>query len=220
MIAAITKREDPRDALVVGNKLNGVISIKTLPKGATVGTSSPRRLAQLKNLRNDLVIKDLRGNIDTRLRKLDEGQYDALLLACAGLRRMGMESRISAALPANEMLPAVGQGALALETRADAIETIEAVGKLDHKFTRLACTAERSFLRSLGGGCQLPIAAYGIVRDQRIRLDGLVAHPQGERIIKDRIIGGLDEAEQLGATLGQRLLQHGAAKLLPEEERS
>jgi hydroxymethylbilane synthase len=217
-IAAVTKREDPRDALVVASRLKGVItSIKSLPKGATVGTSSPRRLAQLRNLRDDLIIKDLRGNVDTRLRKLDEGQYDALVLACAGLRRLGMESRISAALPSSEMLPAVGQGALGLETRADDAETIEAVSKLDHKFTRLACIAERSFLRSLGGGCQLPIAAYAIVRDQRIRLDGLVAHPQGERIVKDRIVGGLGEAEQLGATLGERLLQHGAAKLLAEE---
>jgi hydroxymethylbilane synthase len=215
MIAAITKREDPRDALVLGRGLKSVdASIKSLPKGAIVGTSSPRRTAQLKNLRGDLVIKDVRGNIDTRLRKLDEGQYDALVLACAGLRRLGMESRISAALPASEMLPAVGQGALGLETRADDEETVEAINKLDHKFTRLACLAERAFLRSLGGGCQLPIAAYAIVRDQRIRLDGLVAHPQGERVVRDRIVGGLNEAEQLGKTLGDRLLEHGAKVLL------
>jgi hydroxymethylbilane synthase len=217
MIAAITKREDPRDALVLASKFKDVItSIKSLPKGATVGTSSPRRLAQLRNLRDDLVIKDVRGNIDTRVRKLDEGQYDVLVLACAGLRRMGMESRISVALPANEMLPAVGQGALGLETRADDTETIEIASKLDHKFTRLGCIAERAFLRSLGGGCQLPIAAYAIVRDQRIRLNGLVAHPQGKQIVRDRIVGGLDEAEQLGVTLGERLLEHGAARLLAE----
>lgn len=216
-IAAITKREDPRDALVLGSRAKNIVtSIKALPQGATVGTSSPRRLAQLRNVRADLVIRDLRGNIDTRLRKLDEGQYDALILACAGLRRLGLESRISAALPASEMLPAVGQGALGLETRVDDPETIDAVSKLNHKFTGLACIAERSFLRSLGGGCQLPIAAYAIVRDQRIRLDGLVAHPQGDRIVKDRIVGGLEEAEQLGATLGERLLEHGAASLLAE----
>jgi hydroxymethylbilane synthase len=215
MIAAITKREDPRDALVLGRKLKSVdASIKSLPRGAIVGTSSPRRLAQLRNLRGDLVIKDVRGNIDTRLRKLDEGQYDALVLACAGLRRLGMESRISLALPASEMLPAVGQGALGLETRADDEETAEAISKLDHKFTRLACLAERAFLRSLGGGCQLPIAAYAIVRDQRIRLDGLVAHAQGERVVRDRIVGGLNEAEKLGKTLGERLLEHGAKVLL------
>jgi hydroxymethylbilane synthase len=218
MIAAITKREDPRDALVISRKLKAVgPSIKSLPEGATVGTSSPRRLAQLKNLRGDLVIKDVRGNIDTRLRKLDEGQYDALVLACAGLRRLGMESRISAALSASEMLPAVGQGALGLETRTNDEDTIAALGKLDHKFTRLACIAERAFLRSLGGGCQLPIAAYAIVRDQRVRLDGLVASRHGQHIVKDRIVGGLDEAEQLGSTLGERLLEHGAANLLAEE---
>ena len=215
VIAAIGKREDPRDALVLNRKLRGSpAAIRSLTPGAIVGTSSPRRLAQLKHLRDDLVIKDLRGNVDTRLRKLDEGQYDALVLACAGLRRLGMENRISAALPAAEMLPAVGQGALGIETRAGDEDTLATVGKLDHKFTRLACTAERAFLRSLGGGCQLPIAAYAVVREKRIRLDGLVADPQGRRIVRDRISGGLDEAEELGAELGERLLQQGAGELL------
>jgi hydroxymethylbilane synthase len=215
LIAAICKREDPRDALVLNRKSKGSIaSIRALPQGATVGTSSPRRLAQLKHLRDDLVIKDLRGNVDTRLRKLDEGEYDALVLACAGLRRLGMENRISAALPAAEMLPAVGQGALGIETRADDADTIEVVSKLDHKFTRLACLAERSFLRSLGGGCQLPIAAYAVVREKRIRLDGLVADPAGKRIVRERISGALDAAEELGDQLAAQLLEQGAAKLL------
>jgi len=217
VIAAITKREDPRDALVLNKKLRlSTPSIAALPRGAVVGTSSPRRLAQLRNLRTDLTINDLRGNIDTRVRKLDEGQYDALVLACAGLRRLGMDDRISAALPASELLPAVGQGALGVEVRTDDEHTIEIVSKLDHKFTRLACTAERALLRSLGGGCQLPIAGYAIVREKRIRLDGLVADPQGTRIVKDRITGSLDEAEQLGATLGSRLLEQGAATLMVE----
>jgi hydroxymethylbilane synthase len=215
LIAAICKREDPRDALVLSKKLRALdASIQSLPPGATVGTSSPRRLAQLNHLRGDLVIKDLRGNVDTRLRKLDEGQYDALLLACAGLRRLGLENRISAPLPAGQMLPAVGQGALGIETRADDAATIAAVGKLDHKFTRLACVAERAFLRSLGGGCQLPIAAYAVVREKRIRLDGLVADPQGKRIVRERIAGGLDEAEELGKRLGEQLLERGARELL------
>lgn len=215
VIAAICKREDPRDALVLNRKLgSSPASIHALPKGVTIGTSSPRRLAQLKHLRDDLVIKDLRGNVDTRLRKLDEGEYDALVLACAGLRRLGMENRISAALPAAEMLPAVGQGALGIETRAADEATIAAVSKLDHKFTRLACTAERAFLRSLGGGCQLPIAAYAVVREKRIRLGGLVADPQGGRVVRDRISGGLDDAEQLGCELGERLLKQGASDLL------
>ncbi len=217
-IAAICKREDPRDALVLRSSApRSATSLKDLANGATVGTSSPRRLAQLKHLRGDLVINELRGNVDTRLRKLDEGQYDALILACAGLRRLGLENRISAPLPASEMLPAVGQGALGIETRADDIETIEAVGKLDHKFTRLACTAERALLRGLGGGCQLPIAAYAIVREKKIRLDGLVAERQGNRIIRDRIVGGLGEAEEIGKRLAEQLLAQGAAELLAED---
>jgi len=217
-IAAICKREDPRDALILQRKLEGSrASLRSLPKGAVVGTSSPRRLAQLQHLRGDLIVKELRGNVDTRLRKLDEGQYDALVLACAGLRRLGLENRISAALLATEMLPAVGQGALGIETRADDETTIAAARKLDHKFTRLACIAERAFLRSLGGGCQLPIAAHAVVREKRIRLDGLVADPQGNRIVRDRISGSLDEAEQLGTELGERLLDRGARELLGEQ---
>jgi hydroxymethylbilane synthase len=201
------------------NKMSdGVFTtVRDLKKGARVGTSSPRRLAQLKHLRHDLVITDLRGNVDTRLRKLDENQYDALVLACAGLRRLGLENRISAALPPDEMLPAVGQGALGIEVRADDEATIAAVTRLDHKFTRLACMAERALLRSLGGGCQLPIAAYAVVRDKRIRLDGLVADTQGERIVRDRVSGGLGEAEELGSRLGEQLLARGARELLDSE---
>jgi hydroxymethylbilane synthase len=215
VVAAICKREDPRDALLIGAKLRGrEAGIHTLPAKATLGTSSPRRLAQLLHLRSDLVIKELRGNVDTRLRKLDEGNYDALILACAGLRRLGLGARISAPLPISEMLPAVGQGALGIETRAEDEDTIAAVSGLDHKFTRLACMAERAFLRSLGGGCQLPIAAYAVVREKRIRLDGLVAEPQGKRIVRDRIAGRLDEAESLGQRLGEQLLARGASELL------
>jgi hydroxymethylbilane synthase len=215
VVAAICKREDPRDALVLNGKLKAsVASIGTLPEGATVGTSSPRRLAQLQHLRGDLVIKELRGNVDTRLRKLDEGQYDALVLACAGLRRLGLEDRMSVPLSISEMLPAVGQGALGIETRVDDKSTIDAVGRLDHKFTRLACVAERAFLRCLGGGCQLPIAAYAVVREKRIRLDGLVAGRDGKQIVRDRISGGLDQAEGLGNQLGMQLLDRGALELL------
>jgi hydroxymethylbilane synthase len=219
VIAAICKREDPRDGLVLGRSLVNAAgpSIQTLPQKAIVGTSSPRRLAQLKHLRNDLVFKDLRGNVDTRLRKLDEGQYDALVLACAGLRRLGLENRISVALSSEQMLPSPGQGAIAIEARASDVETIALIGRLDHKFTRLACTAERAFLRSLGGGCQLPIAAYAVVRDKKIRLHGLVADTLGKKIVRDNISGGLDEAEQLGGRLAQRLLASGAAELLAQE---
>lgn len=221
VIAAVCKREDPRDALVLSrhSKTHGAAkaSVAALPKGATIGTSSPRRLAQLKHLRSDLVFQDLRGNVDTRLRKLDEGQYDALVLACAGLRRLDKKDRISAPLSMNEMLPAVGQGALAIESRAGDEDTIGVVSRLDHKFTRLACTAERSVLLSLGGGCLLPIAAYAVVRDKRIRLHGLVADTLGKRIVRDHISGSLDEAEQLGSRLAERLLANGAGELLAEE---
>jgi hydroxymethylbilane synthase len=214
-IPAICKREDPRDALVLSGKLEGMdASIRALPKNATIGTSSPRRLTQLKHLRRDLVFRDLRGNVDTRLRKLDEGLYDALVLACSGLRRLGLERRISAPLATSQMLPAVGQGALGIETRVDDAETVDVVRKLDHKFTRLACMAERAFLRALGGGCQLPIAAYAVVREKRIKLDGLVTDTQGKQIVRDRIAGGLDEAEELGSRLAEQLLARGARELL------
>jgi len=216
-ISAICKREDPRDALVLSKSTSTPnASITNLPRTGTIGTSSPRRLAQLKQLRGDLVFKELRGNVDTRLRKLDEGQYDALLLACAGLRRLGLENRISASLSTDQMLPAVGQGAIGIETRADDQAMMGSVEKLDHKFTRLACIAERAFLRGLAGGCQLPIAAYAVVRDKRIRLDGLVAHPEGKQIMRDRISGSIQEAEDLGSRLAERLLERGAAGLLAD----
>jgi hydroxymethylbilane synthase len=211
MIAAICKREDPRDALVTTRKVG---SLRDLPKGFVVGTSSPRRLAQLKFLRRDLLIKDLRGNVDTRLRKLDEAEYGALILACAGLRRLNLAQRISVALPAAEMVPAVGQGALGIQTRTDEMELQELLHKLDHKFTRIACSAERAFLRSLGGGCQLPIAAHAVVREKRVRLEGLVAATDGSSMVKDRIKGGLDEAEDLGKRLAHKLLDQGARELL------
>jgi hydroxymethylbilane synthase len=219
-IAAICKREDPRDALVLkqtqGSAANP--SIDSLPERSVLGTSSPRRLAQLKQLRNDLVIEEVRGNVDTRIRKLDEGEYDGLILACAGLNRLGLADRISAALSTEQMLPSPGQGALGIETRADDVDTIAAVTLLDHKFTRLACTAERSFLRSLGGGCQLPIAAYASVRDKKIKLDGLVADVQGQRIVRDRVSGSFAEAEQLGTALAASVLASGARELLDASE--
>jgi hydroxymethylbilane synthase len=214
VISAICKREDPRDALVLHSKTKSAATLEDLEKRATVGTSSPRRLAQLKWLRPDLTFKELRGNVDTRMRKLDEGQYDALVLACAGLRRLHLDERISAALTTEQMLPAVGQGALAIETRSSDTDTIEISSQLDHKFTRVACTAERALLRQLGGGCQLPIAAHAVVRDKRIRLDGLVAAVDGKRIVRERVSGGLHEAEELGCLLAEQLLTNGARELL------
>jgi hydroxymethylbilane synthase len=215
VIAAIPEREDPRDALVLRARL--VIkqpSIKNLPERSVVGTSSLRRLSQLKHLRPDLVIKELRGNVDTRLRKLDEGQYDAIILATAGLRRLGLEKRISAPIEIEEMLPAVGQGALAVETRSDDEETLSLLAPLNHQQTRAACMAERALLRELGGGCQLPIAAHAVVFEDRLQLDGLVADPSGETIIRDSLAGATSRAEQLGSELAVRLREHGAESLL------
>lgn len=214
-IAAITEREDTRDALVLRAGLTSEQpSIKSLPQSSTVGTSSLRRLSQLKHQRPDLIIKDLRGNVDTRLRKLDAGEYDAVILAAAGLRRLGLAHRISAPLAIEEMLPAVGQGALGIETRSDDEETVRFLAPLNHAPTRAACTAERSLLRALGGGCQLPIAGHAIVSSEELRLFGLVAEPSGKTIIKDSLAGAASSAQQIGAELAMRLLKGGAEKLL------
>ncbi len=219
-IAAVCEREDPRDVLVVREQPEATQrSILNLSQGSVVGTSSQRRLAQLKHLRPDLMVKDLRGNVDTRLRKLDEGQYDALILAAAGLRRLGLGSRTSGAIPPEQMLPAVGQGALAIETRSNDESVLEIVRRLNHEASRLACTAERAFLRALGGGCQLPIAGYAVCVDEHLTLNGLVAAPSGDEIVRDCISGAAGEAEDLGASLAARLLERGADKLLAQYNR-
>jgi hydroxymethylbilane synthase len=214
-IEAITEREDARDALVLRE---GVAanhnSLGALPHGAIVGTSSLRRQAQLKHLRPDVVIKDLRGNVDTRLRKLDEGGYDAIILASAGLRRLGFERRINAAIGHEEMLPAVGQGALGIETRANDARTAALVSLLDHSPTRAACTAERALLHALGGGCQVPIAAHASVSGDSLRLEALVAALSGEQIIRDVLEDESAHAARAGETLAARLHARGAETLL------
>jgi hydroxymethylbilane synthase len=214
-ITATPAREDVRDALVLRASAGGTdASVGNLPAGAVVGTSSLRRIAQLKHLRADVVIKDLRGNVDTRLRKLDEGEYDAVILASAGLRRLGLGERISAAIPLGEMLPAVGQGSLGVETRADAAETNALVSRLDHPETRAAVVAERALLRHLGGGCQVPIAAHARVERGGLHLTGLVASLSGDALIRDETEGAAADAERLGQALAARLLERGAASLL------
>lgn len=214
-ISAICEREDARDALVLRVDLDVPAgSLLTLPRHAVVGTSSPRRLAQLKAMRPDVVVKDLRGNVDTRVRKLDEGQFDALILAAAGLQRLGLHDRISARIPAFEMLPAVGQGAIAVEIRSDDELTATATAAMDHRETRLACTAERAFLRGLGGGCQFPIAAHAVYQHDLLTLDGLVAKPDGSEILRDRLSGAPAEAEDLGARLSAELIRRGADSFL------
>ncbi len=213
LISAICEREDPRDALVMKVGMTAS-SLHELPAKSVVGTSSQRRLSQLKALRNDLVVKDLRGNVDTRVRKLDEGQYDALILASAGLIRLGLETRISTAIATDEMLPAVGQGAIAIEIRADDEVATEATSKLNHRETELACRAERAFLRSLGGGCQFPIAAHAVIDGGLLTLEGLVAKPDGSAFIRDQITGQPGRPEDLGINLAERLLDRGAGDLL------
>ena len=203
-ISAICEREDARDALVLRAGSEGG-SLMDLPRGAVVGTSSQRRLAQLKALRGDVVVKDLRGNVDTRIRKLDEGQYDAVILASAGLVRLGLHERISARIEIGEMLPAVGQGAIAIETRADNDFAVQTASRLEHRETRLACLAERAFLRGLGGGCQLPIAAHAILDDGLLKLAGLVAKPDGSEILRDSLSGSPDDPEALGSSLASHL---------------
>ena len=214
-ITAITEREDPRDALVLpAGAQSDEASLQSLPRGATVGTSSLRRQAQLKHLRPDVQLRDLRGNVDTRLRKLDEGQYDAVILASAGLRRLGFAARISASVPVNVMLPAVGQGALGIETRADDAETNALVAMLDDAPTRAACTAERALLRALGGGCQVPIAAHATVSDGRLRLAALVAALDGTQLIRAALEDDVTRAETAGAALAANLRAQGADRLL------
>jgi hydroxymethylbilane synthase len=207
VIAAVPEREDPRDALV-GRKL------ADLPPGAKVGTSSLRRVAQIRALRPDLVIESVRGNVDTRLRKLDEGMYDAIVLAAAGLKRLGWESRIAEVLPPEIMCPAVGQGALAVETRGDRGSGQQVCARLDHETTRVAVTAERALLGALGGGCQVPIGAYATCGAETLRLRGLVASPDGESVIRREISGTPSDAERLGSELGRELLAAGGKQIL------
>ncbi|MCS6953711.1 MAG: hydroxymethylbilane synthase [Bryobacterales bacterium] len=206
-LAAVPEREDPRDAMV-GARL------ADLPAGARIGTSSLRRAAQLRALRPDLVIEPLRGNLDTRLRKLDEGRYHAIVAACAGLKRLGYESRIAEVLEPALMCPAVGQGALAVETRDDAGRAHDICRRLDHPDTRAAVTAERAVLRAVGGGCQIPLGACARVADGVVHLMAVVAAPDGSSLIRLSDRGPAAEAEQVGWRLGSRLLAAGARRVL------
>jgi hydroxymethylbilane synthase len=206
-VAAIPQREVPFDALIG-------CTLDSLPPGARVGTSSLRRSAQLKRLRPDLILEPVRGNLDTRLRKLDEGQFHAILLAGAGLRRLGWGERIAELLPPDRMCPAVGQGALAIETRDDHGPAFEVCSKLDHPPSRAAVTAERAVLAALGGGCQVPIGAHAVVDGQNLQLRSVVIHPDGQPLFADQCSGPLSEASALGAAAAARLLDSGARAIL------
>ncbi len=211
-LEVICPREDPRDAFVS----NIYINIEQLPKGAIVGTSSLRRLCQLKAMRPDLDIRDLRGNVNTRLKKLDDGQYDAIILAAAGLIRLEMPERIKDFIEPETMLPANGQGAVGIECRTND-ETIKAlIAPLECQETRVRVLAERAMNKALEGGCQVPIGSYAVIDGDKINLRGLVGAVDGSKIIHDQIDGPIADGELLGNQLAQRLLSQGADKILKQ----
>lgn len=209
-LAAMLEREDARDVLVS----HGNLPLHKLPPHATIGCSSQRRAGQLLALRLDLTIRDIRGNVDTRLRKLDEGQYDALALAAAGLIRLNLAGRIAQYFALAELLPAVGQGTIVVECRADDRRMYALLAPLDHAPTRAAVTAERAFLRELGGGCQLPLGAFAEAQQNQLTVQGLIARPDGQQVVRDQITGSAAQAESLGAELAQHLMQHGGRALM------
>ena len=210
ILAAIPPREDTRDALIsAGGKL-----FKELPEGARVGTGSPRRQAQLRRLRADLDLIPLRGNLTTRLRKLEEGECAALVLAAAGLHRLGLRSHITAYFSFDEICPAVGQGALAIEIREGHAELARAVVPLDDLPTQFAVRAERAMLLRLGGGCQVPIAAHANFEGGQLHLRGVVAGLDGSRLIRASAVGSQNNPESLGAAVAEDLIQRGAGEIL------
>ena len=215
-LAAICERADPRDVLIAKN----ADSLRELPEGATLATGSVRRAAQVLHLRPDLRIVPLRGNIGTRLRKFDESDWDAMLMARAGLERLRLDNRVSAVLKPTEILPAPSQGAIAVQIRSDAHRTRMIVSVLDHLETRQAVTAERAFLQKLEGGCQAPIAALATIENDWLTLDGLIASPDGKVLLRDRAEGAPHNAENIGQTLAERLLQRGGKELITHCETS
>jgi hydroxymethylbilane synthase len=206
-------REDPRDAFITKD---GKGTFMGLPKGANVGTSSLRRSCQLLSARPDLKITSLRGNLDTRLRKLDEGQFDAIILAAAGVKRLGFQGRITETLEVTLSLPAIAQGAVGIECRKDDGFINSLIEPLNHAETVTCVSAERAFLKKLEGGCQVPIAAHAVLNGGKLKIEGLVGSVSGDRILKSRREGKPEEAEALGVSLAEELLGQGADKILAE----
>ena len=215
MLGTVTERENPADALVVHENHKDK-QIDTLPEGAVIGTSSLRRLAQLRYHFPHLAFKDVRGNLNTRLAKLDAGEYDAIILAVAGLERLGMSDRIHQVLPAEISLHAVGQGALGIECRAGDPEILQVIKALEHSETAQRCYAERAFLRELEGGCQVPIGVNTKIENGQLTLTGMVSSLDGKRLVKDTVSGAADTAEMLGIDLAHRLRKQGAQEILEE----
>jgi len=209
-ISVITKRETPLDALISRNGK----TLDNLEKGSNIGTSSLRRSSQLLNFRPDFNIHSLRGNVDTRLRKLDENKYDAIILASAGLKRLDLTNRITQEIPYDILLPAMGQGAVGIETRKNDAKVFNFVSDLNHKDTLHAVNAERSFVKKLDGGCQVPIGAYALIQKDSLNLKGLVASLDGEIIYESESIGPKNDAINIGEKLGAQLLNMGAKDIL------
>ncbi len=206
----VCEREDPRDVFIS----NHYSCLKELPKGAIVGTSSPRRQSQLKAKRPDLNTQLLRGNVNTRLKKLDEGQYDAIILAAAGLKRLGLENRIADYLDPNDFIPAIGQGALGIECRENDNDVKALIQHLNHKPSQICITAERAVNQQLGGNCYTPLAAYAVFKQEQLHLSGMVGSLDGKNIITSQAAGKPEEAISLGVQLANSLLAKGAKKLL------
>ncbi|MCM1981487.1 hydroxymethylbilane synthase [Lyngbya confervoides] len=215
MLGAITEREDPADALVVHASFQQY-QLATLPEGTIVGTSSLRRLAQLRHHYPHLEFKDIRGNLNTRLAKLDSGEFDAIVLAVAGLKRLGFGDRIHEVLPPEVSLHAVGQGALGIECRTEDPEILQLIKGLEHPPTAYRCLAERSFLRELEGGCQVPIGVNTTLTGDNLTLTGMVASLDGQRLLRDSVTGSATKAEDLGIQLADRLKAQGAGEILAE----
>ena len=211
-LSAITKRESPLDVLISRNGTG----LKALPKGARIGTSSLRRQAQLLHFRNDFEMIPLRGNLDTRLRKLGELNLDGIVLAMAGVKRLGLEARITEVLPVEISLPAIGQGALGIETRKNDKVVEERIRFLNDQASAITVTAERAFLKKLEGGCQVPIAAFATIQNNVLHIDGLVGTTDGKRLIRHSLEGPLERAESIGTELADILLGKGAKEILDE----
>jgi len=211
-LAAIGEREDPRDALVSNEYKN----LADLPAGAVVGTSSLRRQALLKAHYPHLVIAPLRGNVQTRLRKLDEGQYAAIVLAAAGLKRLGLSERIASTLAPSDSLPAVGQGAIGIECRDDRADLIELMAPLNHPDTAACVSAERAMSRRLAGSCQTPLGGYAQIQNGQLSLTGFVADLEGTRFVQATLVGPPADAEKIGMALAEKLIAQGADKILAE----
>ena len=210
VFTAIPKREDPRDCLISRNGL----ALNELPNGARVGTSSLRRQAQLRHRRSDLDVVDVRGNVDTRIKKLEAGEFEAIVLAVAGVNRLGLTGKITQTFDTDVMLPAVGQGALGIETREDDAETTQLVAALDDRDTRACVTAERALLQELQGGCQVPMGALGQILDGILRLEAAVFSADGSEYVRCDESGSPREARAIGIRLGQSLLEKGADRIL------